>query len=77
MPNSMYRRAKFVEILHEIRQEMAHEADYDVDLFAELARSGNPAVSVRKRKKLTVKSDVPADESKAAPSRLDGSAKEN
>ena len=36
----MYRRPKFLEILLEIRQEMAREADYDVDLFAELVRSG-------------------------------------
>ena len=32
----MYRRPKFLEILLEIRREMAAEADYDVDLFAEL-----------------------------------------
>jgi hypothetical protein len=36
----MYRRPKFLEILLEIRQEMAREADYDVDLFTEIARSG-------------------------------------
>lgn len=36
----MYRRPKFLEVLLEIRQEMAREADYDVDLFAEIARSG-------------------------------------
>ena len=36
----MYRRPKFLEILLEIRREMAIEADYDVDLFAEIARSG-------------------------------------
>lgn len=36
----MYRRPKFLEILLEIRQEMAREADYDVDLFAEMVRSG-------------------------------------
>ena len=35
----MYRRPKFLEILLEIRQEMAREADYDVDLFAEMIRS--------------------------------------
>jgi hypothetical protein len=41
----MYRRPKFLEILLEIRQEMAREADYDVDLFTEIARSGKrPAV---------------------------------
>lgn len=37
----MYRRSKFLEVLIEIRQEMAREADYDVDFFAEIARSGN------------------------------------
>lgn len=36
----MYRRPKFLEILIDVRQEMAAEADYDVELFAELARSG-------------------------------------
>ena len=36
----MYRRPKFLEVLIEIRQEMAREADYDVDFFAEIARSG-------------------------------------
>ena len=35
----MYRRPKFLEVLIEIRQEMAREADYDVDLFAEIVRS--------------------------------------
>jgi hypothetical protein len=36
----MYRRPKFLEVLLEIRQEMARQADYDVDLFAEMVRSG-------------------------------------
>lgn len=36
----MYRRPKFLEVLLDIRQEMAREADYDVDLFAEMVRSG-------------------------------------
>jgi hypothetical protein len=40
----MYRRPKFLEILLDIRQEMAREADYDADLFAEIVRSGRPAV---------------------------------
>jgi hypothetical protein len=38
----MYRRPKFLEVLHAIREEMSREADYDVDLFAEMVRSGNP-----------------------------------
>lgn len=36
----MYRRPKFLEVLIEIRQEMSREADYDVDFFAEMVRSG-------------------------------------
>ena len=49
----MYRRTKFVELLLEIREEMAHEADYDVDLFAEFARTGESGVLAKRRKKLT------------------------
>lgn len=41
----MYRRPKFLEILHEIREQMSREADYDMDLFAELARSGKAAAA--------------------------------
>lgn len=37
----MYRRPKFLEVLLEIRRQMAHEADYDVDLFTEIVRSGS------------------------------------
>jgi hypothetical protein len=36
----MYRRPIFLEALLKIRQEMAREADYDVDLFAEMVRGG-------------------------------------
>jgi hypothetical protein len=36
----LYRRPKFLEVLHSIREEMSREADYDVDLFAEMIRSG-------------------------------------
>ena len=46
----MYRRAKFVELLLEIRQEMAHEADYDVELFAENARHGSVGDGVPRKK---------------------------
>ena len=37
----MYPRSKFQEVLLEIRQEMAREADFDVDLFAEIVRTGS------------------------------------
>ena len=39
----MYRRPKFLEVLLEIRQAMSREADYDMDLFAEMARSDKGA----------------------------------
>jgi hypothetical protein len=43
--NPVYRRPKFLEILLAIREEMAREADYDPDLFAEMVRAGlQPAV---------------------------------
>jgi hypothetical protein len=37
---SMYRKPRFLEMLHAIREEMSREADYDVDLFTEMVRSG-------------------------------------
>ena len=36
----MYRKPKFLAILHQIRETMSREADYDVDLFAEMVRTG-------------------------------------
>jgi len=36
----MYRRPRFLEILIAIREEMARDADFDVDLFVEMARNG-------------------------------------
>ena len=38
--SKLYRRSEFLEVLLAIRGEMAREADYDVDLFVEMARSG-------------------------------------
>lgn len=44
----MYRRPKFLELLLKIREEMAREADYDVDFFVEMVRSGiGPATDKR------------------------------
>lgn len=37
--HDMYRRPKFLTVLHQIRETMSREADYDVDLFAEMVRS--------------------------------------
>ena len=45
----MYRRPKFLEILDEVRQEMSREADYDVDLFAELIRAGKDKKEKQKK----------------------------
>ena len=42
----MYRRPKFLELLIDIRREMAHEADYDVVLFVENVRHGSPSEPV-------------------------------
>jgi hypothetical protein len=44
----MYPRSKFQEILLAIREEMAREADFDVDLFVEMVRSGNRRDSAMK-----------------------------
>jgi hypothetical protein len=44
----MYRRTLFLETLHQIREEMSREADYDVDLFAEMVRTGFHA-EIKKR----------------------------
>ena len=51
----MYQRPRFLEELHEIRAEMSRECDYDVDLFAEMVRSGQnpkhgPARNIRGRR---------------------------
>jgi hypothetical protein len=48
----MYRKPRFLEELHAIREEMSRDCDYDVDLFAEMVRSGQrphygPARNVR------------------------------
>lgn len=36
----MYRKPKFLIVLHQIREAMSREADYDVDLFTEMVRTG-------------------------------------
>lgn len=48
----MYRKPRFLEELHAIREEMSRECDYDVDLFAEMVRRGErpnygPAKNIR------------------------------
>lgn len=48
----MYRRSKFNELLLEIRKEMSAEADFDVDLFAEMVRSDSTSVAAEDQKKM-------------------------
>jgi hypothetical protein len=44
----MYRRPRFLEILIAIREEMAREADFDMDLFVENVRTGHRPKKVPK-----------------------------
>lgn len=57
----MYRRPKFLEVLLDIRKEMARAADYDVDLFAELVRTGGPAKSRKRHSIAVTENDEPKD----------------
>ncbi len=56
----MYRRPRFLEELHAIREEMAREVDYDVDLFSEMVRSGVRPKHGPERNIRGFKSRVPA-----------------
>ena len=47
----MYRRSQSLRTILEIRQEMARQADHDVDLFTELVRSGKFTTSYAKKVK--------------------------
>jgi hypothetical protein len=63
----MYRRPKFLTVLHKIRETMSREADYDVDLFAEMVRSGKrpeygPERNIRGFRKRAPRSDETDDE---------------
>ncbi len=58
----MYRRPKFLTVLIKIRETMSREADYDVDLFAEMVRSGarpeyGPERNIRGFKKRAPRND--------------------
>lgn len=60
----MYRRPKFLEVLHAIREDMSREADYDVDLFAEMVRSGLRPAHVPERRIRGISSRAPRQEDK-------------
>ena len=60
--HDLYRRPKFLTVLHQIREAMSREADYDVDLFAEMVRSGTrpehgPERNIRGFKKRAPRND--------------------
>ena len=67
----MYRRPRFLEELHAIREEMSREADYDVELFAEMARTGarptrGPARNLRGFRTHAPRADEKAETSQPA-----------
>lgn len=60
----MYQRPHFLEELQAIREEMARECDYDVDLFAEMVRRNQapkhgPARNIRGVRKYVPPPDAP------------------
>ena len=63
----MYRKPRFLEVLHAIREEMSREADYDVDLFAEMVRSGTQPTLGAVRHIRGYKTRAPRREEEAAP----------
>ena len=67
----MYRKPRFLEELHAIREEMSREADYDVELFAEMVRSGAHPAYGAERNIRGFKSRAPRDQEsiKEAPQR--------
>ena len=46
----MYRKPRFLKVLHAIREQMSREVDYDVDLFVEMIRAGQRPVSASGRR---------------------------
>ena len=67
----MYRKPRFLEVLHAIREEMSREADYDVDLFTEMIRSNSRPTQSAERNIRGFKSRAPREEKlvKEAPQR--------
>jgi len=63
----MYRRPKFLEVLHAIREQMSREVDYDVDLFAEMVRSGVRPAHGPERIIRGIRSRALRDEAEAEP----------
>lgn len=56
----MYRKTRFLEELIAIREEMSRECDYDVEMFAEMIRSGKrpaPREPIKVKIKVPVRSE--------------------
>ncbi|HSS20271.1 MAG TPA: hypothetical protein VLL54_09360 [Pyrinomonadaceae bacterium] len=73
----MYRRPKFLEVLHTIREQMSREVDYDVDLFAEMVRSGarpahGPERIIRGRRSRAAAAEVEVEERDERPRKRAG-----
>lgn len=45
----MYRKPRFLKVLHAIREEMSREVDYDVDLFVQMIRAVEQPVQISGR----------------------------
>jgi hypothetical protein len=71
----MYRRPKFLEVLHAIREEMSREVDYDVDLFAEMVRSGVRPLHGPERRIRGFRSRAPREEEENGKAQKHGKAK--
>ena len=71
----LYRRPKFLTVLLKIRETMSREADYDVDLFTEMVRTGaqpayGPERNIRGYKKRPPReAEAEADDLTAQPRR--------
>ena len=70
----MYRKPRFLEELHAIREEMSREADYDVELFAEMVRTSarpayGPARNIRGFRVRAPRADVAEEVKEAKPTR--------
>jgi hypothetical protein len=58
----MYRKPRFLKVLHAIREEMSREVDYDVDLFAEKIRAGEqPSNGSRRTARVRKNDPTPSD----------------
>ena len=71
----MYRKPRFLEELHAIREEMSREADYDVELFAEMIRSGARPRFGPERNIRGFKSRAPRAEAEKEPPPVESAAK--